>query len=290
MRKKQWHQYFVSGHERPVMANITGNQVKGKKWLEGFARFGIVSKGVVYCLIGILAAMTAFGLAEKRADRAASLQLIYEQPLGKLLLALIAAGLFGYVTWRFFQAFQDIDGKGNDTKGKFIRAGYAASALVYLSIAVYAAKMALNGNGGDDGGSREFIISKILSYPKGEYIVGIIALVIIGNGCRQIFRAVTGKFMKNVELNYSTRSGLFRKTGTAGYTSRGIVLIIIGYFFFRAALQSDASEADGGTNAAFQFLENTFGSLLMGVVAIGLLGYGLFMFVKGKYQKIDLNF
>ena len=105
---------------------------KKEKWIENFARFGIVSKGVVYCLIGILTAMAAFGLQGKKAGKTDAFNLIYEQPFGKILLLIVACGLLGYVTWRFFQAFRDIDHKGNDAKAKVVRIGYAISAVIYL--------------------------------------------------------------------------------------------------------------------------------------------------------------
>jgi predicted transporter len=82
---------------------------------------------------------------------------------------------------------------------------------------------------------------------------------------------------------------LFKKAAVIGYIARGIVLIIIGYFLFHAALISNPEEAQG-TGAAFDFLENKFGSLMMGIVALGLVGYGVFTLVKAKYQKIDLDF
>ena len=73
------------------------------------------------------------------------------------------------------------------------------------------------------------------------------------------------------------------RTGRLGYTARGIVLGIIGYFLLQAALQSDASEAQG-TEGALNFLSTTGGPYLMAAVAIGLACYGIFMFVKSKYR------
>jgi hypothetical protein len=258
-----------------------------EKWIEKFARFGIVSKGIVYCLIGVLTTMAALGLRGDKASKEDAFKVIYAQPLGQVLLIVIALGLFGYVTWRFFQSVYDIDYKGNDTKGKFIRLGYAFSGLIYLALAVYALKLSLNGPGGG-GDSQQFIITKVLSYPAGAWAIGIVALLTIGNGIRQLYKAISGKFMKNVRLTHTKHSDLFKKTGIAGYFSRGLVLIIIGYFFLRASLHHNANEAIG-TEGAFSFLENAFGSILMGLVSIGLVGYGVFMFIKGRYQKMDFN-
>jgi hypothetical protein len=260
-----------------------------RKWTEKFARFGIVSKGVVYCLIGVLTTLAAIGLRGQKASKNEAFKVIYEQPFGKILLLIIAFGLFGYVTWRFFQSVYDIDYKGNDTKGKFVRIGYGFSAFVYFGLAVYALKLSLGNGGTGDADSQQFIVSKVLSYPAGEWMIGIAALLTIGNGIRQIVKGVSGNFMKNVQLSHSKHSDIYKKTGIAGYCSRGVVLLIIGYFFLRAAFHHNANEAIG-TKEAFSFLENTFGSLLMGAVAAGLVGYGVFMFIKGRYQKIDFNF
>ena len=262
---------------------------KKEKWTERFARFGIISKGVVYCLIGILTSMAALGLRGEKASRNEAFKIIYDQPFGKFLLIAVAVGLFGYVTWRFFQAVYDIDSKGNDTKAKFIRIGYGFSALLYFLIGLYAFKLAVAGPGGSNGDSQQFVVAKILNYPAGGWIIGIAGLLTIGNGFRQIYKAVSGNFLKNIQLTASRHYDVFKKAGIVGYFARGVVLAIIGYFFVRAALYHNASEAIG-TKEAFGFLENTFGSLLMGLVAAGLVGYGVFMFVKGRYQKIDLNF
>lgn len=264
---------------------------KGKeRWIERFARFGIISKGIVYCLIGVLASMSAIGLQGRKMSKSDTFQLVYDQPFGQVLLILIALGMTGYVMWRFFQAFGDIDNKGSDTKAKFTLVGYLFSGGVYASLAFYTVKLALSGPQGDgDGNQRQFIVSKVLALPAGEWLIGIAATLIFLNGVRQVYKGVSRKFCKNVQLVKSDYSEVYKKTGVLGYVSRGVVLLVIGYFFFRAAVTHNVNEVQG-TEGAFDFLEDTFGTVLLAIVAIGLIGYGVFQFVKGKYQRIDLNF
>ena len=260
-----------------------------ENWFEKFARFGLVSKGIVYCLMGIISVLAAFGLSQENGDKTEAFKLIYGQPFGQVLLVTIALGLLGFSMLRFFQAFKDINNKGSDVKGVLDRIGYTMSALLYLGIGAYALKLVFEGPGGGEGDSRQFIVSKVLEYPGGQYAVGIAAAIVVGMGIYQIFRGVTGKFMKRVNLVRSNMKDAFQLTGTVGYISRGIVLVIIGYFLLHAALLHSADEAQG-TGAAFNFLENKFGSFMMAIVALGLIGYGVFSFVKSKYQKIDLDF
>ena len=263
-----------------------GHVVK-EKWVDKFLRFGLLSKGIVYCLIGILALMAAIGLSGENASQTEAVKLIYEQPFGKILLAIVALGLFGYVTLRFFQAFKDIDGKGNNAKGIFARIGYGISGLLYLALGIYAAKLVLQAQQGD-GNSKQFIVAKVLGYSWGEWAVAIAGLIIVGSGIYQIYRAVSGKFMKKIGHVAGNLSKAIRRAGVTGYISRGIVLIIVGYLVFHAAMTHNPSQANG-TEGAFHFIENTFGSLLLAVIAVGMIGYGVFMFVKAKYQHINVG-
>ena len=273
------------------MSDVTSSFSRSKDdWFEKFARFGLVSKGIVYCLMGILSVLAAFGLSQEKGDKTEAFKVVYGQPFGQVILVVIALGLFGYVMLRFFQAFKDIDNKGKDMKGVFDRIAYTLSAFLYLGIAVYALKLVFgNGGGGGDGDSRQFVVSKVLEYPGGQYVVGIAALIGIGMGLYQIFRGVTGKFMKRVNLIRSNMKDAFKAAGTLGYIARGIVLVIIGYFLLHAATRSNPQEAQG-TGEAFDFLQNQFGSVMMALVALGLIGYGVFTFVRARYQKIDLDF
>lgn len=259
-----------------------------EKWFEKFARFGLICKGIVYCLMGILSFLAAFGLSREKGDKAEAFKVIYSQPFGQVILVAIGVGLFGYVMLRFFQAFKDIDNKGRDMKGVFNRIGYALSAFLYLAIGAYALKLVFGGAGGGDRDSRQFVVSKVLEYPGGQYVIGIAGLVVVGMGIYQIIRAINGKFMKRVNLVHSNMKDIFKMTGTIGYISRGIVLVIIGYFLFHAALLANPDAAHG-TGEAFDFLQNKFGSVMMALVALGLTAYGIFSFVKAKYQKIDFD-
>lgn len=270
------------------ITSVFSDQSK-EELFEKFARFGLVSKGVVYCLMGVLSVLAAFGLSQEKGDKAEAFKMIYGQPFGQIILVIIALGLFGYVMLRFFQAFKDIDNKGADMKGIMDRIGYTLSAFLYLGIGAYALKLVFGGSGGGGDSSRQFVVSKVLEYPGGQYVVGIAGAIGIGMGIYQIFRGATGKFMKRVNLVKSNMKDAFKAAGTIGYISRGIVLGIIGYFLFYAAVLSDPDEAQG-TGAAFDFIQNQFGSVMMAIVALGLIGYGIFTFVKARYQKIDLDF
>jgi hypothetical protein len=60
--------------------------------------------------------------------------------------------------------------------------------------------------------------------------------------------------------------------------------LIIAWLFSKAAWFSNAFEA-GDTAKAFRFLESaSYGSYLLGALGLGLLCYGLFNFIRARYE------
>jgi len=261
-----------------------------RQWIEGAARIGLVAKGIVYSLVGILTFMAAFelGSGDDKGGKSQALKWLQEQPFGQVLLALTALGLLCYSIWRFVEAFLDTEDKGNDAKGLAVRARYVFSGLMYGASTYYAAKLLVGATSGEDKDTRETIAQKLLEQPFGQWLVGIVALGVMAVGVYQIYYSISDKHRKKIkESKVDTRvKETLLRTGKVGYIARGIVWLLIGYLFLQAAIQSDSSEA-GGSDSAFSFLEQQWGSWILGVVALGLLCYGIFMFVRARYQPVN---
>ena len=255
------------------------------------ARAGLVAKGVVYCLLGILAFMAAFhmgGQSTNSADKEGVLGVIYKQTGGKLMLALIALGLFCYSLWRGIQTFADTERKGHDAKGLAARARYLFSGLIYASLAAYAVKILFSQTSGSGKNSQQSMVQDLLNKPFGEWLLGLAAAVIIGVGVYQIYYGLSEKYRKHVSSvgNTSTRKMLLN-AGKIGYVARGIVWLIIGWLFAKAALHSNSSEA-GDTSKAFKFLADaSYGAYLLGAVGAGLICYGIFNFIRARYENFN---
>jgi hypothetical protein len=263
-------------------------------WVKNMARFGLTAKGVVYCLVGILAFMAAFeigGKSEQGSDKSGVFQFILEQSYGRILLAIIALGLLCYTIWRFIQAFKDTENKGDNAKGIGVRIRYAFSGAVYGALAFYAAQLVLGNGGGSNGDSRQSLARELLQQPFGQWLVGIVAVGTAIAGFHQIYLAISEKYKKKVQgagLKHEAEAMMIR-AGKIGYIARGIVWLIIAYLFLKAAMNANPNEA-GGSGSAFQFLENSsYGSYLLGAVAIGLIFYGVFMFMRARYQVINVS-
>lgn len=257
---------------------------------EKFARFGIATKGVVYVLIGGLSAMTAFGMGGEKTGSSGVIEFLSTQAFSQVLLVVTAIGLSGYVFYRIYQAIKDPHSVGNGAKGILVRLGYAASGLFYGGLAVTAISIVTGTGGSGSGNSNESAVATLLGQSFGQIFVGILAAIFLGKAIFQFYKAYSGKLKEQVDsasLDSRTRD-IVLKTGKVGYTSRGLVIGIIAFLTFRAALTASSSEA-GGTEDAFQFLQNEFGTIVLLVISLGLLAYGFFMFVKARYSKLAIS-
>lgn len=271
--------------------NISSKYMNNKKskWIVFIARTGLTAKGIVYCLIGFLAFMAAFhinGTTTKDAEKKGIFQVLLDQPFGKILLGILISGLVCFCIWRFLQAFIDTDYKGSNLKGWGKRFAYFFSGLGYLSISFFAFKL-LTGSSDNSDGNKQNFIKVLLNITAGELIVGVIAAIITGIGVYQIYYGFSEKYKEHVDaqkLNHQASSTLLR-AGKIGFISRGIVWLIIAIFFFKTAVYSNSNEV-GSTGKAMDFIQDSpFGSYLLASLALGLICYGVFNFIRAAFEK-----
>ena len=252
---------------------------------EKLARFGMLAKGVVYAIIGTLTAMAAFNLGGSKSGNENVLQFLAGQPFGQVLLGILGIGLFGYTFYRFYEAFKGDGDSWSEAKGFLKRAGFIVSGVFYGALGVTALKMAFGESSGSGGNS---IISTLMEKSYGPYLVGFVAVCLLGKAIFQVYKAYSGTFREDV--NESSLSQKEQKTliraGKIGFISRGIVSGIIAFLFFKVATGTGGDT--GGKVAAFEFLQNNFGATVMGVVALGLVAYAVFMFIQAKYAQIRI--
>lgn len=259
-------------------------------FVQRLAQAGLFAKGTVYCILGILAFMAAFhinGQSTENADKAGVLGFVYQQTGGKILLALIALGLLCYCLWRGFQAFGDTEHEGKEAKGMAKRARYFLSGLAYAFVAALAVRM-LFFTGGQSGGAGQDWVQDLMNKPAGQWLVGIAGLIFISIGIYQVYYGLSEKYLKYAAgAVHGRASGLLAKAGKAGYVARGIVWLIIGWLFIKAALHSNSSEA-GDTAKAFSFIsEASYGPYLLAAMGIGLICYGLFNFIRARHERYE---
>lgn len=259
----------------------------GLIWL---GRCGLAAKGVVYVLIGIVAARAALGTGDQTIDSHGALGRIAQMPLGAWLVGAIALGLAGYTLWRCVQALLDTEHKGSDLKGLWVRGAYLLSAAIHATLLLTALRMFL-GSGGEPGssdGAAQDWTARLLDQPFGPWLVAAVGLGLIASGGFQIFRAVSAKFRDRLQTAHmSEREQRFAIwAGRFGHLARGVTFGVMGGFLVLAAFRQEPGEAKGLAGALNSLAEQPYGPQLLVAVATGLAFYGLYMFVEARYRRI----
>lgn len=253
---------------------------------EKIARFGLSAMGFVYVLIGVLTAMTALNWGGREVGTKGAIAFLAGQSLGKFLLAIMAIGLFSYAFWRMYQTFYDSRNLGKGYKALFTRGGYFTGGLFYAALGFVAVKL-LFGGGYDE--QNELIISA-LSSKFGSAFAVLFGLVLAGKSIFEVFFVISNQFKKNVHSSEMPPKAktLLLKFGIIGHSARAVTFGIMSFLTIRAGV-TFRNEKMSTLTDAFQFLNNTFGDIVLVIVALGLLCFGLFMFVKAKYLFINMH-
>jgi uncharacterized membrane protein YidH (DUF202 family) len=258
------------------------------KKIKTMARTGFVAKGVVYGIIGILTFKAAFDMGGQKAGQMQVLEFLEKQTFGNILLVLMALGLACYAAWRFIQSIKDPENIGDDKKGTAKRIGFFCSGLLYLGFGVLAAIKAFGSTGGSSGSSGSAQQSSFLASETGLWVIGIVGAGIIIAGIFQFVKAYKNDYYKKLglaSLSDKKKRESVKKTAEFGLSARSVILLIIGFFAIKAAVNSNPSEIKT-TQEAFGFLQDSsYGPWLMGVVAAGLVAYAVYMFLMAKYRR-----
>ncbi len=263
-----------------------GRRAGRSPWVERLGRAGLVAKGVLYAIVGMLAIEVARGSREESPDKSGALRTIAEQPFGKALLALLALGLAGYASWQLARAILDRDGNGEGAKGLAKRAAALARAGWYgvlcgLTLSVLAG----NGSGSDNEQQKT---AGVFDHTGGRYLVYAAGLAFLGAAAFNAYRGITCKFNKKLKQGEMSEAGEAAATtvGVLGHLARAVVFGLIGLFLVKAAWEYDPTQARGLDGALLELVQQPYGEFLLGAVGVGLMAYALYCFVQARYRRI----
>ena len=276
----------LSAGRMPVRrAQSKGDDVAQSRPFEWLARAGIAARGAIYAIIGVLAIKLALGDGGKTTDQQGALHTIAKQPFGKTLLILMAIGLAGYALWRLVRAAIGHGPEASDDAKE--RVDGLASGIGYAMLCVTAVSI-LIGSGGGSGGGAGKATGGVLGWPAGQFLVAIAGLVIIGVGLEQGYKGITKGFLEKSKTGEMSEGVLraFTAVGVAGHLARMVVFSLIGYFLFRAAIDFDPDKAVNLDGALSAVAHASYGPVLLGIVAAGLLAFAAYSLADSRYRKV----
>ncbi len=258
--------------------------MKHQDKLQRLRQAGFFMKGAVYCILGALAAIAAFGAGGKVGGKEGVMHFLLQMPLGKILVGMVALGLAAYSLWRFYSAYQD-PRSDDDEKRWGAKLRYVYSGLFYGAIAYSFAKPLFSGSS-SGGDKKKAMLGKLLATDWGEWVIGAIALLVAGQAIFQFYIGYKGKFMKKIDDHPGSAYNWVKYIGRIGYYSRFVVFGILSYLLVRVILDNNADAYDGTKGVFYHLLSYDYGNVLMGAVALGLLGYGIFSILIARYSNL----
>jgi hypothetical protein len=266
-------------------------QAEQADWRAVLARSGLASKGILYAALGLLAINVASGKAgSQTASRQGAIELVASQPFGQWLLGILTVGLFALAAWHIIQAIKGDPVEGSDASD---RARFAGKAVIYIGTAMTALTMLMprlgsGSAGAGSGGTEDQATATVMSWPGGPWIVGIAGAAIIAFAIYQFYKhAWHTTFMQRLDRGamHGDVSRAVERAGQVGYAARAIVAVVAGAFLVVAAVQHDPREAVGLSGALGALSGETWGQVVLWIVAIGLVLYGAFAFAEAKYRR-----
>lgn len=260
--------------------------------LEHLARVGLIAYGVVHLLLAWLALQLAWGGGSQPADQSGALATLADSPLGKPLLWVVAVGLIALAVWQALEVVRWRSGwsaSGKQRTRALKKSGKAlAKAAVYVALAVLAIRFATgSSSSGSSSQQQQDTAAGVFGWPAGRWLVGLAGLVIIGVGAYHVYKGVTTRFLKEIDLGEAPRPavGLVTRLGQVGYPGKGIALAVLGGLLVYAAITFDPAKATGLDGAMRTILDAPFGQWLLTLVALGIAAFGAYLFVRARYPE-----
>lgn len=252
------------------------------------ARVGFATKGAIYLLVGGLALKTAFGAGGETTDNSGALGALYQQPSGRFLVGALALGLFLYALWLFAQAALDLEGDGTEARGVAMRVGYAALGGYYTGLAVIAAQLVAQqrrDTPNSDASARDWT-ARLLTQPFGRALIVVAALAVFGVAGFFVYQAVSARFRERLDLSRPWAGRWAVTIGRVGFAALAVVDGLIALFLLLTAIRENPGEAKGIGGALAELAQKPYGGLLLGIVACGLIAYGVYTLVEASCRRL----
>jgi len=254
------------------------------------ARAGLVTRGALYLVVGVLAAEAGMSRGGAATDTVGAIRTIATLPLGQPLLALVVIGFFSFGVYNIAQALLDIEDNDDDAQGMMARLGTAVGGLAYLGLASIGLQLLLGlGNGVKSSeATTQQRTSQLLALPFGTILVILLGIIVLGSAIAQFYQAYSLDFLQRLDVSALTRTGQHWVCwlGRLGIASCGVVASVVGIFLIVAALHHNPALAKGPDGALEELLHHPYGHLLLGIVATGLIAYGLFSFAEARLRAV----
>ncbi|MHA6695939.1 DUF1206 domain-containing protein [Homoserinimonas sp. A520] len=265
-----------TGKVRDIATKVQDNAA-----MRAAARVGFVVNGLLHVLIGLIAVEVAFGTGGE-ADTGGAMSQVAATPGGLAVLWAVLVGLWGLAAFQLLETAL-VTGVDKDSWGA--RAKEGGKAIAYAFVGATALSFIV-GRSPDSGDQATGFSAQLLSSPGGVLALLLVATMVAAVGVYFVAKGIRQHFLHDLNLPGGTTRRVTVVIGTGGYVAKGIAVVVVGILFGLAALSADASEATGLDGALKALAALPFGTVVLSVIALGLVSYGVYCFVRAVHARL----
>jgi uncharacterized integral membrane protein len=132
------------------------------------------------------------------------------------------------------------------------------------------------------------LTAKAMQHTGGQWLVGIVGLVVVIIGLVLVVQGFRRTFMKLLQTNrMSPRTRkIVEWLGVIGTVARGVVFALAGVLVIEAAVTHKAAKSGGIDKALLTLRNQPFGEVLLFLAALGLLIFGVYGLCEARWRRV----
>lgn len=251
------------------------------------AQFGLGARGVTYLLLAWLVLIIALHRSGHKANDKGAFETLAQQPSGRILLGVLAAGFAAYALWRLAVAL-GLAGGGKESKKIIHRLGALGQTLVYGFLCYLAAAVTIGASSGGSPTAAAPLTARLMTSPAGRTGVIVAGAVVVIAGIVLAVRGGQRRFEKDLKTPSASPPGrnVVVTVGVIGTVTRGLVVILVGVFLLEAGLQGNAARAKGLDASLLSLRGHFYGTVALVAVALGAACFGVFSLLETGYRRL----
>lgn len=264
----------------------TAERAQGSSTAEGLARVGLAARTLVWFVLGGLVVQLALGQQGQQADQSGALKTLAATTFGGVL---VAGLVLGFLVWGGYRLLCAAAGHRDERGAKrWAQRGKAtAEGLLYLLLAASSVRVLVDGRA-DSEQDADSVTAAVMGVSGGRTLVGLAGVGAIALALALAWRALHREHSDKLE-HYRVPARLRRPAvtvGVVGLVGRSVVVGLVGGFLVNAAVRFDPEQAQGLDGALNVVAAQPFGSVLLGLVAVGILGYALWSLIETLWRDL----
>lgn len=242
--------------------------------IEWGARLGYAANGVLHLMLAYLTVQLALEAGGKQASQSGALATLAEDPVGQVLLWVIADGFTLLALWQLTELVTQ--------RKVFDKAKAGGKLVLYSALAWTSFKFASGGRSSSNKQTKDFTVT-LMEAPAGQFLVGLVGAGIIGIAAYHVYKGWRERFLRDLQEHPGRWAVI---AGKVGYISKGIALGAVGVLFITAAIHQRANEVTGLDGALRSLRDLPAGTVILLCIALGLAAYGVYSFARARYARV----